>query len=283
MLWTTDITDEIGDKINNTDKAFSNMWVNKQWGKAGTKIVSELFTESNIEYQNGGVFTPLDMVSNPYGIEIKYCANQAGRVIIDPHRRKRKYDACKNLKLKPLTIAVVPRKFEDNNEQSSVYIYAKERFKSFEISRMHSIKKFFNVIGGIKLKFDQKDALKILNFINESFNQDMSNAPNLFNKVQNWNKIISIGFSDINTSYFIQIKNGKATGVSKGIVQDPNITIRTTIKTFLDILTGKKNPVIAAGIGQIRVQGNPLDIVTMMQIANAKSNRIGKLMNEFRM
>ena len=86
MLWTTDITDEIGDKINNTDKAFSNMWVNKQWGKAGTKIVSELFTESNIEYQNGGVFTPLDMVSNPYGIEIKYCANQAGRVFFDGDR-----------------------------------------------------------------------------------------------------------------------------------------------------------------------------------------------------
>ena len=108
-------------------------------------------------------------------------------------------------------------------------------------------------------------------------NRDLKRRPVLRKKIGNWNKVISIHFTDTKKDYWFEMTKGNVNPLKKG-KRDGDISFETTEDIFLNVISGKMNPMIAVTTKRIKVKGTLAEVATVLQIIQTQEGRIKEIL-----
>ena len=84
--------------------------------------------------------------------------------------------------------------------------------------------------------------------------------------LSDFSKKIQFIFTDLNKSYNITLKDGKIESINEGIIDSPDILIKTEIKILNDILNKKINPMSAYASGKLKAKGKLTDLLKIIKL-----------------
>ncbi len=85
-------------------------------------------------------------------------------------------------------------------------------------------------------------------------------------KFKDFTKKIQFTFTDLNTSYVMDVVNGEAKSLKEESIEKPDIIVTLKSDVFLGILDKKMNPVASYMTGKIKVKGAMGDLLKLQKI-----------------
>ena len=73
-------------------------------------------------------------------------------------------------------------------------------------------------------------------------------------------------FTDLNTSYIMDVVNGEARSLKEESIEKPDIMVTITSDVLLGILDKKMNPVTSYMTGKIKIKGAMSDLLKLQKI-----------------
>ena len=88
-----------------------------------------------------------------------------------------------------------------------------------------------------------------------------------FKKYQNYSKNIQFIFLDLNTSFLVDIAEGKIKSIEEKTISEPDVIVTTDSNTFLDIFNKKIKPLRAFRTGKLKFEGATLiDLLRLQKV-----------------
>ena len=90
--------------------------------------------------------------------------------------------------------------------------------------------------------------------------------PTIKEKFKDFTKKMQFTFTDLNTSYVMDVVNGEAKSLKEESIEKPDIIVTLKSDVFLSILDKKMNPVTSYMTGKIKVKGAMGDLLKLQKI-----------------
>jgi len=90
--------------------------------------------------------------------------------------------------------------------------------------------------------------------------------PTIKEKFKDFTKKIQFTFTDLNTSYLMDVVNGEARSLKEESIEKPDIMVTITSDVLLGILDKKMNPVTSYMTGKIKIKGAMSDLLKLQKI-----------------
>ena len=90
--------------------------------------------------------------------------------------------------------------------------------------------------------------------------------PAIKEKFKDFTKKMQFSFTDLNTSFVMDIENGEVRSLEEKNIEKPDILVTTTSDIFLGILDKKVNPMTSYMTGKIKVKGAMGDLLKLQKI-----------------
>ena len=90
--------------------------------------------------------------------------------------------------------------------------------------------------------------------------------PTTKEKFKDFTKKMQFIFTDLNTSYVMEVVNGEAKSLKEESIEKPDIMVTIKSDVFLGILDKKINPVTSYMTGKIKVKGAMGDLLKLQKI-----------------
>jgi len=90
--------------------------------------------------------------------------------------------------------------------------------------------------------------------------------PTTKEKFKDFTKKMQFIFTDLNTSYVMEVVNGEAKSLKEESIEKPDIMVTIKSDVFLGILDKKLNPVTSYMTGKIKVKGAMGDLLKLQKI-----------------
>lgn len=96
--------------------------------------------------------------------------------------------------------------------------------------------------------------------------KDRLEEPDTQQRLGAFTRSLQFDFTDLGTSFGMQVKDGRVTSLEEGSIAAPDIRVTTESDTFIGISTGQINPMSAFMSGKLQAQAAFPDLLKLQQL-----------------
>lgn len=95
--------------------------------------------------------------------------------------------------------------------------------------------------------------------------KDRSDDPDMQQRLGAFTKSLQFDFTDLGTSFGMQIEDGRVTSLQEASIAAPDIRVTTTSDTFIGIAQGQVNAMSAFMSGKLQINASLPDLLKLQQ------------------